>query len=242
MSTTDSLLPAYVNNKDKILDTFEKSVSRVFALSGYCSYRQISSCYPCIFSKRYPHTFIQIAIAAYIQHSSHTLRLLLPTLAFTSFKARSLLSTTFTTLCTSTGRLLAFILDTHFLVSFRLGTHGDIVVPLLDGCGLTLLDVLLPLDPVPLVLVMTIQSNNVPVLARLGLCLFQPLDCLFQRLFLIGNLSTSSPLFSFSPSFPLLDLFSLLLGQTGEFRIMLFEMCQCLRWVRDMLQGCFTLF
>lgn len=72
--------------------------------------------------------------------------LLLSTLALAPFETGSFL-VGFTTLCTSTAGFLALVLDTHFLVFSSLGSHGNIVVPLLDGCSLVLFEVLLPLDP-----------------------------------------------------------------------------------------------
>ena len=47
----------------------------------------------------------------------------------------------------STGLLLALVLDTHLLVAFSLGTHGDVVVTFLDGCLLTVFKVPLSLTP-----------------------------------------------------------------------------------------------
>ena len=83
-----------------------------------------------------------------IHRALSTLRLLLPALALASLETRSLLVGRFTTLA-STTRFLALVLDTHLLVFSGLGSHGDIVVPLLDGRSLALLEVLLPLDPAP---------------------------------------------------------------------------------------------
>jgi len=88
------------------------------------------------------------ADASYTYHLHRTkpLSLLLPTLTLTSLKPRSLLSTSFTSLCSSSG-FLSLILNTHLFIPLGLDTRGDIVVPLLDRCSLTLLDILLPINP-----------------------------------------------------------------------------------------------